>query len=110
MSHGLDILKQPTLDEVTTCDLCGHRVLAFVIRAVNGQATVLIDPTAGQRRWVRTLMTAREYSVGPPWSWGFGRYHECPPPGDSPLDEREAELRRRGHDPDSGCDPIGGAR
>ena len=79
MTPGVDP-PLPTEDQITVCPRCGRRVLEYVaLRPTDGRSlSVLWDPDARQRRWARSLMSAREAMLGPPWAaWGFGRIHEC---------------------------------
>lgn len=89
--------RLPTAEEITTCPGCGLRVIRFGFGAA-GHITV--DPTAGQRRWARSLMSARDAAVGPRWGEAFGSPHTCPGRPPSPWDGT-VEIRLDGGE--EGC-------
>lgn len=86
--------RRPRVEEVRICPCCRLLVLLYEFSGTNGRVLRLHwDPDPFQRRWLLGLTTAAERASWPPWNWAFGREHECPPEGDSPLVDRE-RLRR----------------
>jgi hypothetical protein len=80
------------------CELCGHRVLAFLVCP---EVLVTVDPSRYQQLVADLVVGPARVRELPPWSWcpTFAVPHECPPPGDSPLAEqarREERMRDEG--------------